>query len=425
MAEQPRPSRVEKVLVIGAGVSGLTTALELARVKDPASGKPRYTVQVVAERPADKTVSVIAGALWEFPPAVCGQHGNQLSIMRSKRWSVESYKEFQKLAQERGNGVHMAPTNFYFGIKIEHDWLEHTKMRELKKLSEDEEIQGFRRMTEEDLKKVPASFGVKDGYQLLVPAVDTPTYTRWLRDQVKKHSNVTITYGKRITDRLVPQSAKIRADWGVDAIVNCTGMGAAELAGASMVPLRGALVRVPVSRWPSRPKTAYAISKTAHQQDMVFIVPRETHLILGGLVEPSEYDTHIGKEYPPIQEMFARNKRFAPELLKDVNLDDDDVDVIAGLRPYRVENVCVEKEYGFNIVHNYGHGGSGFSLSYGCAREAIGLLESMEGPSFRVVDLRPAAVHQHPDTYAELQTPDFTTAQLDGQEVAVEQPVYH
>ncbi|MFE3383083.1 FAD-dependent oxidoreductase [Streptomyces anulatus] len=243
---------------------------------------------------------MIAGALWEFPPAVCGQHGNQLSIMRSKRWSVESYKEFQKLAQERGNGVHMAPTNFYFGIKIEDDWLEHTKMRELKKLSEDEEIQGFRRITEEDLKKVR------------------------------------------------PPSA-------------------------------------------SRTDTS---------------------------------DTHIGKEYPPIQEMFARNKRFAPELLKDVNLDDD-VDVIAGLRPYRVENVCVEKEYGFNIVHNYGHGGSGFSLSYGCAREAIGLLESMEGPSFRVVDLRPAAVHQHPDTYAELQTPDFTTAQLDGQEVSVEQPVYH
>ncbi|CAM5542188.1 hypothetical protein SBADM41S_06863 [Streptomyces badius] len=152
MAEQPRPSRVEKVLVIGAGVSGLTTALELARVRE--NDKPRYTVQVVAERPADQTVSVIAGALWEFPPAVCGQHGNQLSIMRSKRWSVESYKEFQKLAQVRGNGVHMAPTNFYFGVKIEDDWLEHTKMRELKKLSEDEEIQGFRRMTEEDLKKV-------------------------------------------------------------------------------------------------------------------------------------------------------------------------------------------------------------------------------------------------------------------------------
>lgn len=52
---------------------------------------------------------------------MCGQHGNQLSIMRSKRWSVESYKEFQKLAQERGNGVHMAPPNFCFGIKIEDD----------------------------------------------------------------------------------------------------------------------------------------------------------------------------------------------------------------------------------------------------------------------------------------------------------------
>lgn len=156
MAEQPHPSHVGKALVIGAGVSGLTTALKLARVRE--NGKHGYTVQVVAERPADQTVSVIAGALWEFPPAVCGQHGNQLPIMRSKRWSVESYKEFRKL----------------------------------------------------------------------------------------------------ITDRLVPRSAKIRADWGVDAIVNCTGMGAAELAGACMVPLLGALVREPVSRFPSRPKTAYA-----------------------------------------------------------------------------------------------------------------------------------------------------------------------
>ncbi|MFE6225401.1 FAD-dependent oxidoreductase [Streptomyces sp. NPDC057854] len=421
MAEKPHPPRVEKVLVIGAGVSGLTTALELARVRE--NGKPRYHVQVVAERPADKTVSVIAGALWEFPPAVCGQHGNQLSIMRSKRWSVESYKEFRKLSPQAG--VHMVTSNFYFGVKIEDDWPEHTKMRELEKLSEEEEIHGFRRMTQEDLKKVPASFGVKDGYQLQVPVVDTPIYTRWLREQLKQQSNVTVTYGKRITDRLVPQSAKIRKDWDVDAIVNCTGMGAAELAGACMVPLRGALVRVPVSRWASRPKTAYAISKTAHQQDMVFIVPRETHLILGGLVEPSEYDTHIGKDYQPVKDMFDRCKRFAPELLKDVELSDTDVDVIAGLRPYRVENVCVEKEYGFNIVHNFGHGGSGFSLSYGCAREAIGLLESMEGPSFRVVDLPPAALHHHPDTYTELDTPAFPTIQLDGQQVSVEHPVYN
>ncbi|MEV6960206.1 FAD-dependent oxidoreductase [Streptomyces sp. NPDC051207] len=422
MSEQQHPQRVKKVLVVGAGVSGLTTALELARVQD--DGEPRYDVQVIAERPADKTVSVIAGALWEFPPAVCGQHGNQLSIMRSKNWSVESYKQFRKLAPEAG--VHMVTANSYFGIKIEDDWLERTKMEELQKLSNEEKIDGFRRLTQDELKQVPSSFRVKDGYQLRVPAIDTPLYTRWLRHELDKYDNVKVQYGKRITDRLAPQSAKIRKDFGVDAIVNCTGMGAAELAGASMVPLRGALVRVPMSRWENgkQPKTAYAISKTAHQQDMVFIVPRQTHLILGGLVEPSEYDTHIGKEYGPVKEMFDRCKRFAPELLKEIELADADVDVIAGLRPYRVENVCVEKEYGFNIVHNYGHGGSGFSLSYGCAREVIGLLESMEGASFRAVDLRPAAVDQHADAYADLRMPTFTTVQLDGQEISVEQPVY-
>jgi hypothetical protein len=39
--------------------------------------------------------------------------------------------------------------------------------------------------------------------------------------------------------------------------------------------------------------------------------------------------------------------------------------VRAGLRPCRTGNVCVEREDATAIVHNYGHGGSGFSLSWG------------------------------------------------------------
>ena len=38
----------------------------------------------------------------------------------------------------------------------------------------------------------------------------------------------------------------------------------------------------------------------------------------------------------------------------------------AGLRPFR-QQVRLEKEG--NIIHNYGHGGSGYTLSFGCADE--------------------------------------------------------
>jgi D-amino-acid oxidase len=37
----------------------------------------------------------------------------------------------------------------------------------------------------------------------------------------------------------------------------------------------------------------------------------------------------------------------------------------------------VEREPGTNIVHNYGHGGSGVSLSWGCAREAARVVEDL------------------------------------------------
>ena len=65
-----------RVLVIGAGVTGLTTALCLRR--------EGFDVTVVAEKFAPDIVSVVAGALWEWPPAVCGAHHDEASLARSR-----------------------------------------------------------------------------------------------------------------------------------------------------------------------------------------------------------------------------------------------------------------------------------------------------------------------------------------------------
>jgi D-amino-acid oxidase len=59
-------------------------------------------------------VSTVAGALWEYPPAVCGRHRNEVSIARSKDWAMDTYNFMKTIAQLPGDhGVGMKNTIFY------------------------------------------------------------------------------------------------------------------------------------------------------------------------------------------------------------------------------------------------------------------------------------------------------------------------
>lgn len=110
---------------------------------------------------------------------------------------------------------------------------------------------------------------------------------------------------------------------------------------------------------------------------MVFILPRgENTLLMGGLVEPREWDTNIGlSNYPPIPAMMERCRRFLPAL-KDLPIDAVEP-VRAGLRPFRPSGIRLEHERDTRIIHNYGHGGSGVTLSWGCADEVAGIVRRM------------------------------------------------
>src|SRR5438105_544614 len=85
------------ILIIGAGVNGLTTAVWLR--------KAGAEVTIVADKFAPQVTSVVAGALWEWPPAVCGSHQDPLSLARSKAWCRVSYDVFSALAFDPGTGV--------------------------------------------------------------------------------------------------------------------------------------------------------------------------------------------------------------------------------------------------------------------------------------------------------------------------------
>jgi D-amino-acid oxidase len=351
-------------LVIGAGVSGLTTALELH-----AAG---MAVSVLAEKFAPDCVSVVAGALWEWPPAVCGYHQDQESLERSKEWCLVSYKRFCEMSEMDIPGVHFRKSNFYFTDPMEADPDNLSKMREIQA-----NVPGFQRLSAESgFDGIDPAYGVVDGYRHLAPMIDTDAYMRWLKAETLR-AGVTIVQ-RRITGPLRDQRAALLAEYGADVLICCAGLGAAELRETEMYPLRGALVRMKNDgkRFP-RITEAHCVSHVhgSDQQDIVFIVPRgEDMLVLGGITEPDEWSTDLSLEYPPVREMYERCLAFMPALA-DGELDAAEP-VRTGLRPFRRANVCLEYDPRDEVIYNYAHGGSGFTFSWGCAEEVAGLIGS-------------------------------------------------
>src|SRR5262249_2742740 len=111
------------VLIIGAGVIGLFSALCLRR--------RRFRVIVFADHFAPRVTSNVAGALWEWPPAVCGRHREDPSLARAKGWCEASYKVFADLARDSRTGVYLRPVTFYFKRPIHEDPPQREKMAEL------------------------------------------------------------------------------------------------------------------------------------------------------------------------------------------------------------------------------------------------------------------------------------------------------
>ncbi|MFJ2030809.1 FAD-dependent oxidoreductase [Streptosporangium sp. NPDC087985] len=362
----------ERVLVVGAGVSGLTTALCLA--------KEGFRVTVVAEKFAPDIVSVVAGALWEWPPAVCGYHHDQISLTRSKNWCVTSYGIFEELARAKVPGVAMRRSNFYFRQPVGENPHDLHKMQELAG-----KVRGFvhdRSLAERN--GVSPDYGVVDAYSHLAPMIDTDQYMLWLMRQVKNHGVQVRRY--RIEGLLTERRAELLDRFDAEAIVCCAGLGTAQLRGIDMYPLRGALVRVRNNgiRGP-RIGEAHCVShQEGHdEQDIVFIVPRSQRiLVLGGLAEKDEWDTGITMEnHGPIRDMYERCLAFMPAL-RQARVDPDEP-VRVGLRPFRRENVCLEWDDESQIIYNFAHGGAGFSFSWGCAQEAVDLVRSaVEGRKY-------------------------------------------
>ena len=377
------------ILIIGGGVTGLITAWVLL--------DRGYHVIVVSKEWASFTdqqrlTSQIAGALWEFPPAVCGQYTDAISLSNSKRWCMVAYKIWDAIASNPYlaaiSGVQMKSSNFFFPFPVEEDSAQYAKMREI----EQSGVRGFNRAPNLIQKQgIDPRYGAVDAYEHLAPVIDTDRSMEWLMVLVQAKGAKFHT--ETITGDLFTQEEDLLNRFSADVLINCTGLSALSLAGdKSCFPLRGALLRV-LNHGVDFPKVHSSLAITAdaaHDNEIVFIVPRNDNILLiGGIAQPHNWELDLTLDSPEIQRMRSRAEAFLPGL-KHARLDPS-YPLAQGLRPSRERNIRVERElrkrtitlHGeqmeepSKIIHSYGHGGSGWSLGFGCAADVAGLVEDV------------------------------------------------
>lgn len=269
-------------LIVGGGVTGLVTAWVLL--------DRGFRVSIISKEWASwgkeqRLTSQIAGALWEYPPAVCGQHTDKISLHNSKRWCMTAYHIWNAMASEadlsNASGVRMKPSDFYFPVPIEQDVFQLDKMKEIMASG----VIGFRRGA--DLiaeRRVDTFHGGVDAYEIMAPIIDTDTAMAWLMDLVVAKGADLHT--REMQEDLLHAEPSLREEFGSDVIINCTGLAGARLAGDhSCYPIRGGLVRV-INDGTDFPKVEAALTISADaahdHNEIVFIVPRNDNILLLG-----------------------------------------------------------------------------------------------------------------------------------------------
>lgn len=162
-----------------------------------------------------------------------------------------------------------------------------------------------------------------------------------------------------------------------DLVVNCTGLGSHKLGGVAdpkMTPARGQIVVVRQDAG-----AMYSFSGTDDASDeMAYIMTRAAGggTILGGCYQEGNWESQPDPNLAV--RIMERAVKLCPGLTGGKGIEH--LSIVrhgVGLRPLRHGGARLEAETisGVQLVHLYGHSGSGYQSSYGSCQEAIDLVE--------------------------------------------------
>ena len=312
----------KKIAIIGAGISGMSSALLLANNV--------HDITIYADAFSPENTSNKAAAFW-FP----------YHIRNDKRgisWCRESYHFYTSLIDTPSAGISMKKLVKVLRhgiVEAEPVWIDFMP-------------EGAMRLLQPG--KLPQ--GVAKAYEVNVPLIETQLFLPYLREELEKK-------GVAFIEKKIDDFKDLMQNF--DCIINCAGLGARKLCNDNLlIPVRGQVGLL---------QPAEGMHIYLDNEKPLYIVPRKDAIIVGGTYE--EYVEDAVTEPHTIERLLNNAFEAFPSLRSQQVLGS-----WPGLRPYRNE-VRLEKEAGTNIIHNYGHGGSGFTLAFGCAKEVAQLVDDI------------------------------------------------
>ncbi|KAI8342349.1 hypothetical protein BC941DRAFT_412515 [Chlamydoabsidia padenii] len=342
---------LKNVIVLGAGVSGLTTAITLLR-----HGAKQVTV-VGKDIPGDMSshyASPKAGA-----SIISFASVNDKRLQDIDRATLQ---EFRRLAiQEPESGVSYCPGVQYFEADDppgeDSYWVRHL-------------FQDYERLDQSVLPD-----GVKGGYRFVTFTANVPQYLDYLVKTLK-------SLGGHL-ERNTFNSLQSAIDHypAADTLINCTALGSYDLQDVqdhAMYPLRGqtVIVRAPHIKHQLYKDLGY------YDQFCTYIIPRgDGTVVLGGTMDRGNNNTEPEPELT--KKILSNCYNLHPYLTHYKGPEAFDVvSVNVGFRPGREGGIRLEKETKYRtngdaviVCHNYGHSSHGYQSSWGSSNKVIQLLK--------------------------------------------------
>lgn len=354
------PVAPSNILVVGAGIIGLTTAVRLRETGHNVTVLAQETPSTIFDRshtpwvsdPLGTYTSSGSGGFW-MPLFL---EGTQID-----EWATKTYKTLR------------SHTDDDVGVTAMDALYLHA--REEPVLPWYADLTNMVVVTPQEDKRVPTEYKCARKFDTVVVQMDKYLLhlQRWLTEL-----DVPFCLTREYTN---PSQASL---WDMEQvtefakgiahdtiIVNCAGIGARFLADEDMIPGRGVILRVK-----RPPEINYVITEDpvdgfqSRNGLLAYAIPRGEELSLGGTIFEGDW-----RENATDEDVEAVRYR-AEQLLPVQGMPE--TGRWSGLRPLRLNGQARVAQESENVISNYGHGGSGVTTCWGCAETVVGLVGRMQ-----------------------------------------------
>lgn len=322
MSDLEPPAAHRDVVVLGAGIIGLTSAVALAE-----AGRP--VTLWTADDPADTTSARSAG-VWSPIP--------QAPLDTTIAWAGRSMQTFCDLGRRPGSGVSMLE-----GLTLDATDI-GSLLPALSRLSP-----GLRPATPDELPE-----GFSHGRRYRTPVIDMERYVPWMLDRLDAHGGKVRVQRADSLDEALAEAP---------VVVNATGLAARDLAGDPTV--RPLFCQYVVTDNPGLDSVLVDASRGG---TWVSVIPHHDRVHLGGARAGGRTDPRPDRELA--SDVLRWCREIEPRLrhARTIRVD-------TGLLPTRpTMRVEAENRRDGLVVHAYGHATGGITVSWGAAADVVRLV---------------------------------------------------